>query len=397
MEEKKKNGFKTVEKDYEELEKQLKEHRKNVLKRGIKIAIGVVIFVLAVELIHALRKFDSYEIQNIIERSNSSMTQYTSFDDCMLEYSNDGISCIQNGSEVIWNQSFEMMSPKTECCGDYMVIYDAGGTQIYILTKSGVKKEIETSSPIQTVCVAQQGTVAVLMKEDGKAQVKLLDVKGNELANGVFYESKAVFPIDIALSYDATKLAVNMVDISGGQVATTISFYNFGSVGQSEIDNIVGTYTFEGILIPEIHYISNSKMFGVGNGKILVFDGAQKPALSREIVVEEEIVSCFYNEKYVGIVYDNIEEENSCHLKVIDLNGRTIMENDISMIYDYVEFLSNDEVCVRNSTSCEIFTMHSIKKFAYTFDKELYKILSSGNTQNYTFIFKDTIEEVRLK
>ena len=397
VEEKKKNGFKTVETNYEELEEQLKVHKKQVLKRGIKIAVAVVVFVLAVELISALRRFDSYEIQNMIERSNSSVTQYTSFDDCLLEYSNDGISCIKSGNDIIWNQSFEMISPKTERCGDYVAVYDAGGTEIYILTKSGVKKEIEMSSPIQTVCIARQGTIAVLMKEDGKAQVKLLDVKGNELANGIFYDNQGVFPIDIALSYDATKLAVDMVDINGGQVATVITFYNFGSVGQSEIDNIVGTYTFEGILIPEIHYISDSKMFGMGTGKMLVFDGAQKPEVSQEIIVEEEIVSCFYNEKYVGIVYDNIEEENSCHLKVMDMYGRTVMENDISMIYDPVEFLSNDEVCVRNSTACEIFTMHSIKKFSYTFDKELYKILSGGNTQNYTFIFKDTIEEVRLK
>lgn len=397
MEEKKKNGFKTVETNYEELEEQLQEHRKILLKRGIRIALLIIVLVIAAELIHALRRYDSYEIQNITERSNSSMTQYASLGEYLLEYSNDGISCLTRQNEIIWNQSFEMIAPRIERCGEFLAVYDAGGTEIYILTKAGVQKNIEMSSPIQTVCIAQQGTVAVLMKEDGKSQIKLFDIKGNELANGIFYDSKGGFPIDIALSYDATKLAVNMVDLSMGKVDTTISFYNFGSVGQSEIDNNVGSYTFEGILVPEIHYVSDSKMFGVGTGKLLVFDGAQKPTLSEEIVIEEEIVSCFYNEKYVGIVYDNIEEEQSCHLKVMDMRGRIVMENDISMIYDYIEFLSNNEICVRNNTACEIFTTHSIKKFAYTFDKELYKILSGSTDQNYTFIFKDTIEEVKLK
>ena len=266
-----------------------------------------------------------------------------------------------------------------------------------MLAESGLIKEIKTTSPIQTVCLAEQGTMAVLMKEGNEAQVKLYDKKGAELANGKFYGEQGSFPVDIALSKDATKLAVDMVDVSGGTVATTISFYNFGRVGQSEIDNNVGTYTFEGMLVPEIDYISNSRMIGVGTGKILVFDGAQKPELSKEIVVEQEILSCFHNEKYIGIVYDNIEVENSWHIKVMDMRGNVVMENDTTIAYDRIEFIEGDEICVTNATECEIFTTHSIKKFSYTFDRELYKILSHGDGQNYTFIFKDTIEEVKLK
>ncbi len=393
----KKNGFKTVETDYEELREQSKQRKKEMLKRVIKIASVILVLVIGVEIIYALRSFDSYDVRSVIERSSSSVTQYAAFNEGLLEYSNDGISCIGPNDEVVWNQSFEMISPQIEICGEYLAVYDAGGTEVFVLTESGLQKNIEISSPIQAVCVANQGTLAVLMKEDDKSQVKLFDIKGNELANGIFYNKKGGFPVDIALSYDATKLAVDMVDVSKGNVSTTISFYNFGSVGQSEIDNIVGTYTFDDLFVPEINYVSNSKMIGMGTGKMLVFDGAQKPELSQEIVIEQEILSYFHNDSYVGIVYDAVEEEKYCHVKVMDFRGRIIMENDISIVYDEIEFLSNDEICVRSGSECEIFTTHSIKKFAYTFDKELYKILAGDNGDSYTFIFKDTIEEVKLK
>jgi hypothetical protein len=235
------------------------------------------------------------------------------------------------------------------------------------------------------------------MKENQESQVKLFDKKGKELANGKFYGDKGGFPVDIALSHDGTKLAVDLVDVSKGNVITTISFYNFGSVGQSEIDNNVGTYTFEGVLVPEIDYISNSRMIGVGTGKVLVFDGSQKPELSKEIYIEEEILSIFHNEKYIGVVYDNAEVENSWHIKVMDMRGTIIMENDTTIPYNEIGFLSNNEICVTNATRCEIFTTHSIKKFSYEFDKELYKVFAGSTRQNYTFIFKDTIEEVTLK
>lgn len=395
--EKEKNGFKTVEADMEKHKQQLRERRKMMLKRSIELVLVLVVLVIGVEIIYALRSFDSYDIRSAIERRSGSATEYAGYKDYLLEYSNDGISCINKNNEVMWNQSFEMISPQVEICKDYIVVFDAGGAEILIMAESGLQKEIETTSPIQKVCIADQGTIAVLMKEDEKSQVKLFDVKGTELANGVFYDKQGALPVDIALSYDATKLAVDMIDVSKGGINTTISFYNFGTVGQSEIDNKVGEYTFEGIVVPEIDYVSDSKMIAIGTGKILVFDGKQKPEVSREIIVEQEILSCFHNDTYIGIVYDNVEEEKYCHIKIMDFYGRTIAENDISIIYDEIEFLANDEICVRSDSECEIFTKHSIKKFSYTFDKELYKILSGDNGENYTFIFKDTIEEVRLK
>lgn len=393
----KKKGFKTLETDYEELEELLRNRRKNIIKRVLQILAAIIMIVLIIELFNALRSYDEYEVRDIMERGSSGAAQYQTFGDCLLEYSNDGISCIGENRDIIWNQSFEMTTPEVQICGDYLVVYDAAGTKLFILTQSGVEKSIETSSPIQTVCIANQGSVAVLMKEGEESQVKIYDKKGNELANGKFYGDKGGFPIDIALSYDGTKLAVNMVDVSKGKVSTTISFYNFGSVGQSEIDNNVGTYTFEGLLVPKIDYVSNSRMIAMGTGKMLVFEGSQKPELAEEIEITEEVLSYFHNEKYVGIVYDNAEVENSWHIKVMDMRGKTIMENDTAIAYDNIEFLSNNEICVRNTTQCEIFTIHSIRKFVYEFDKELYNVFATDGGQNYTFIFKDTIEEVKLK
>ena len=397
MAKEKKNGFKTIETNYDELEKQLQEHRKDNFKILVRVILILGLVIITMNIVYALRSYDAYEVTDLIERNSNSATEYKLFGDYLLEYSNDGISCLGENQEIVWNQSFEMVSPEVVICETYLAVYDAGGTQLYILTEGGLQKSIETTAPIQTVCVAKQGTVAVLMREGIISQVKLFDKKGNELANGKFYGEKGSFPIDIALSYDGTKLAVDMVDVSVGNVKTTISFYNFGSVGQSEIDNNVGSYSFDGILVPEIDYISDSRMIGMGTGCLLVFEGNQKPELVREVAIEQEVLSYFHNEKYIGIVYDNVDEEALWHVKVMDLRGNTLMENDISIAYDTIEFLSNNEICVANKTECEIFTIHSIKKFSYTFDKELYKILSGDTGQNYTFIFKGTIEEVKLK
>lgn len=392
-----KHGFKTVEKSYEEIDEEIRRHRRKVFFRTIEVIVVAVIVVAAIELIYALRSFSSYEVVSSVDRSSSSAVNFREYNGYVLEYSNDGISCMTRERELQWNQSYEFSKPEIAVCKKYLAVYDEGGTQVYILGESGYESRIETPLPIQKVCVAQQGTIAVLMRSGAESQVKLFDKKGEELANGKFYAEKGGFPIDIALSYDATKLAVDMIDVSAGSVSTTITFYNFGTVGQSEIDNNVGTYQYDGLVIPEIDYVSETRMLAMGTGKLLVFEGAQKPEPVTELAIENEVVSYFHNDKYVGIVYDNKELENTWHIQVMDMKGKTVMENETTLDYDRIEFLSNNEICVTNDMECEIFTIHSIKKFAYTFEKELYKIVAGGSGQNYTFIFKETTDEVRLK
>ena len=105
----------------------------------------------------------------------------------------------------------------------------------------------------------------------------------------------------------------------------------------------------------------------------------------------------FYNHKYAGIVYSNPDKESSWHIKVYDMNGKTVMENDTEIAYSRVEFLDNNEICVRDSFHCELYTIHSIRKFSCTFDKELYKILSGTDSQGYTFVMSGEKNEVRLQ
>ena len=73
------------------------------------------------------------------------------------------------------------------------------------------------------------------------------------------------------------------------------------------------------------------------------------------------------------------------------------MENDTMMVYDSVEFLSNNEICIRNDHECELYTVHSIKKFSYIFDERLYQIIPQGTSADYVFILDGKTEEVRLR
>ncbi len=393
----KRDGFSAVEADLDELDEKIRIHRRKIWIRTVSVLFLAVVLVVLYMLISAIRSYDSYEIQSILERDGSDVDRFMSFEGNYLEYSNDGIAYIAVDGSSIWNQSFEMAVPQLEICGSYLAVYDKGGTDIYILDVNGSHHHLETSVPIQTLCVAAQGTVAVLMTENAISSVKLFNKNGEELASGEFYGDQGGYPFDIALSSDAQKLAIDMININDGNIKSTITFYNFGSVGQNEIDNNVGTYSYADMFIAEVEYVSKDCMLAFGDNEIIVFGGAQKPQVKEEIFLQKEIQSIFYDDKYIGVVYNNQDEENTHHILVYDQKGSKVMENDTSLPYDHIRFLDNHEICVTNTLQCEIYTIHSIKKFTYQFDKKICEILSRGHGRNYTFVFDSEIDEVRLQ
>lgn len=391
-----KAGFKTVETDLEELNEKIAQYRKKILLRIlIGVAVAVVIGI-GVFLFMKFRTYDSYVIKDTIETGQESSSMFYDFCDNILEYSNDGAVYKDNKGNLIWNQAFEMTTPMVNQCQEYIAIYDKGGTEIFLMDTKGVKQEIKTSVPIKTVSVASQGTIAVLMREKVNYFIKLYDKKGKELANGEYYGNQGCIPIDIALSYDAQKMAVDMVDITSGKSDTNITFYNFGSVGQNEINNNVGSFSYDSTIVPNIRYISNDTLVAVGDSSVMFFSGNQKPKLEKTIDFTSTVESIFYNEKYIGISYSNQDADGTHRIVVYNNKGKKVMEHDTEIAYSSIEFLSNNQICVHNNYECEIYSIDGIRKFKYAFDTTLYKILYEGNGNTYYFVLEGKTQKIKL-
>lgn len=398
MAEKDKRGFHTVEQpDMEDYKQKIREHRIKIVKRT-SILIFIILLVSAgVGIFLALRHYEAFDVRSSVERADTEATKFADFKGNILKYSNDGAFYTDLSNELIWNQTYEMANPQIDICENYLTIYDKNGTVLYILTTEGLSGSIETTMPIQQVCVAAQGTVAVLMKEGAAGYLALYDRTGETLAEGTVHGEKKGYPIAIALSHDAIKLAVSMLDINDGSLKSTIAFYNFGSVGQNEIDRVVGVSSFSDTVIPEMEFTADDRLAAFSDTGVIIFEGSQKPQQTAEIAFEKEARSIFYNEDYIGIVTANDDEEVTHHMAIYDTKGNFVLEKDFDMEYTEIEFLANNEICIKNDTACDIYTIRGIYKFHYEFDEEIYKVMSSGRGLNYTFIMESATEKVRLK
>ena len=398
MTEQDKKKFKTVPAmDMDEYKQKIREHRLKILKRTLVTALIVFVIIAGLFLFLALRHYEDFDVNSTVERSDTAATIFEEFQGNILKYSNDGAFYTDTANELIWNQTYEMTDPQIDICEDYLTIYDKKGTMIYIMTKEGILGGIETTMPIQQVRVASQGTVAGLMKKDASGYLAMYDKTGAKLTEGEIHGAKKGYPVAIALSSDAVRLAVAMLDINDGSIKSTIAFYNFGTAGESEIDHVVGAQTFPDTVIPEIVYLADDRLAAFSDTGVILFEGSQKPKQSETIPFEKEVKSIFYNDNYIGCVISNEDEAVTHHISVYDLDGKSVLEKDFTMEYTGVEFLANNEICITNENACDIYTIHGIYKFHHEFEQTLYKIISESGALNYTLILEDTTEKIRLK
>ena len=390
-------AYRIVKSDVKGMNEKIQKHRRKIVRWTAFAAVFLLIGIAGVYIYLQTRTYSEYTVLKSVEREDSPGTQFEIFHGNILKYSKDGASFVDENNKLIWNQTYEMQSPMVDFCENYVAIADRKGDRVYIMDLSGSCGDIKTSMPIQRVEVAGQGLVAVLMEQDGTGYIQMYDKSGTFLAEGEVHTENSGYPLDIAISNDGKKLAVSLLDVNKGNVNTTITFFNFDAVGQNEIDNIVGQYSYADMVVPKVEFLTNDVMAAFGSQKTVIFEGAQKPKMKKEVAVKKEIRTIFYNDAYFGFVFDNENEETSYNMQIYDLRGAQVVSKDFEMEYDEIGFLENDEICVRNELECAIYTLRGVQKYHANFEKNIWKVMSVGRIRDYVFLIDGETQRIRLK
>lgn len=375
---------------------------KNIIiyrKRELIVAAIIIVCAFIGGNVYMLQSYDDFDVQFSVERNESTESHYLEFKKHMLRYNADGAFYTNESNDLIWNITYEMTKPTIDVCGDFLTIYDKGGTAVYIIKESGLVGHLEMSLPITEANIANKGTVAVLMQEHDSNFIELYDADGNTLVSGEIHTENSGYPIAIALSNDATRLMVALLNLNDGNVKTAINFYNFGNAGKNAVDNLVATYSYSDTVIPQIDFIENDKAIAFGDKQVIVFSSTSTPKVVEELYTNADIKSVFYNEKYFGLVTGSIDDEGEMTnvITLYNMHGHKRFSRTLDIAYNQISILSNDEILVTNGSETNIYTSRGIKKFEYVFDNNIYEAIPGEGARNYTFVLNGYTERVKLK
>ena len=374
-----------------------REDKSRNLKIKVITIIGIVCaLLLAIYLFCVYRTYNNYKVRKTIKIETGTNSQYQAFGEFVVKYSNDGISYI-NGTETIWNEAYEMKSPIVDGCGDYLAIADKNSNTIYIFNKKGKVGEVNTSYPIIKIEVAQQGVVAALLEEASANYIELYDKEGNLIVSHKSLLSENGFPLSFSISNDGEKMMTSYLSIKEGSTENQVIFYNFSNVGKDEVDRVVGTFNQYGeTIVPAVYFVSNEDAIAIGDNVLTIYKMKEKPTIRKEIKFDKEIQKVFYNEKYVGLIFENSKGDTPYKMEVYSLSGEKIMSKEIEMNLDHVKFAGKN-VLMYDDVTCELISLKGVVKFKHVFTKQLDAIVPMESTNTFLLMTKNKIEEISLR
>lgn len=317
----------------------------------------------------------------------------------ILLYSKDGASCVDSKGNAVWNRTYEMQTPLISISGQMAAIGDYNGRSIYVMDKSGEKGTINTNLPIRDFCVSANGVVAAVLDDSNLVRINLYD--GNEnteetIASGTARMDKSGYPMSIALTPNGKIMAVSYLYVDSGNMKSSVAFYNFGEVGKNETDNYVSGYDYLNTVIPYVCFMDNDSAFAVSDDRIVFFSGSERPTNIASNLLEEEIQSIYYNENYVGLVFNNQSGESAYRLDVYNSAGSKIGSQFFDIDYTDIVF-SKDQIIIYSDTECQISNIKGVDKFIGNFEKSTSLLIPTGSVYRYIAVTADSVDTIELK
>lgn len=385
--------FSSEDTDMKTYHKKIWKHRAAVLLKYALMA-GLALFALfGAHYYLNNRTYSGYSIVSTVERKDTLTTKYAMFGENILKYSRDGISYTDGKNSLLFSITYTMQDPLIALSEKAGAVADKNGSQIYTFDQTQQKGEIKTLLPIKHLAVSNQGVVAVLMEESRSSRLEVYSADGKLLGEGVFDPKVSGYPMGLSISSDGKKIAISFAQISGSKFSSCVAVYNFDSVGENYVDQLVFAQNYTDYLIPEVHYFNSSLLAAVGDGILAFYEGSQIPELVKEIPVEKEIRSVFYGENSVGLVFDT---KQGSLLNIYDTKGNLISEISFDLDYKNIRIEEN-AVLVYNDTEMGLYSYSGKECFRQTFENSLIDIFPTKSRSRYLFIYTNETQTIKLQ
>lgn len=394
---------KDKEDDISQYKAKVIRHRLNSWKRiGIVVLCLLAVIGLA-NLVMQKRVYHKYTVTASSKDEDTVATSYAGMGKGILKYTNENASYVNEKGEVVWNQTYEMQNPELDQCDDTAVIADIKGTSMYMFNKDGMIGSVETTLPVLKAKVAAQGVVAAILEDGEKTWVNFYSSDGTIIAENQTRIDSPGYPTDVAISPNGLLIMVTYLYVEDGAPTSYVAFYNFGDAGQNEIDNIVSGFMYEGLLVPQVEYLTENTAVAFREDGFSIYKGKQAPEETQKIECEEEIISTFCNEEYIGLVYKNDGKDDSAKdakksytMTVYNTSGKQIFTKDFNIEYKEIK-LSDDMIIMNNETQVCLMSLKGVEKFNSNLDegniRNIFKIASN----RYMLITDTGVHTIKFK
>lgn len=372
------------------------DDRRRTVIRFILIAVFVVAIILIVVNAAFHRKYSSYKVVRSNVKLETTSKYLTVGDDRILRYSTDGASLMDTKLNVIWNDAYSMEIPKCAVCGTEILIYDQGGTALNLYNENSKENSLKTDQTILKAVVSEKGTVAALTENGSRTEFSYYSAKGNELASGESTATNPGTPVDLAISPDGQSLTISYFRIKDGESGTTLNFYRFDGDGSARKNNLVGSDSLNGVLVPTIYYFDDSHLAALKNNGFSIYSGTDSIEETASETFDQEIVSAFYDKKHLAFTFEGNGNKPRFVMELYNMHGRRMSGTDLDLLYSSAH-VSGNQIVLFDSGNLQIFSMKGFLKYAGKIKEGNIKDVIRLKNKQYLVVTDEKMEIIELK
>ncbi len=368
------------------ISKKIRMHRLHSLLRVLLI-VGVLTAIIWVAVSsYKNQVFSGYVIT---EKGNYTVLENTSYlenDGSIVKYSKDGISNTGINGEAIWNLTYEMQSPIVRIADGFVAVGDYNGHIVYLVDSSGSTYEVDTKLPIRDFSVSSAGYVAAVLEDAGNSWINLFSKEGTQMVEAKATMSKTGYPLAISLSGEV--MGVSYFYVDGSTMRSSVTFYNFGGVGENTTDHIVSSYDYAGAVVPMIIFMNDESAFAVADNRLMFFTGSRKPVSNADILLGEEIQGVYYSDTHVGLLFYDQTGMNKHRLDVYDTSGTKVMSYAFDMNFKDI-LIRNNQIMIYNESECVVVGLNGKEKYSGMFEGKVHYVVPTDSARKFLVVINN--------
>lgn len=357
----------------------------------IAAAAGVVIVRMKT------RVFTTYQITATAPKEHIEGSSVTALGEKILVYSHDGATCMDANGNVLWNQTFEMQNPILSVCQNVAAIGDYNGRTVYVVSSEKALGEVDTKMPIRDFAVSANGIVAAVLDDTaGITWIYLFDASGNVLAYFKTTMKDSGYPVCVTISDTGYLVGVSYLYMDNGVMRSSVAFYNFGPVGQNEIDNFVSSYDYTDTVVPFVQFMNDGRIIAAADNRLVFFEGEQKPVSIADILLDSKIEGVYYGNGYAALVYHDVTGNALYKVDIYKDDGKLMDTVLLDMQFSDILFYK-EKMIAYSEQECLVHTIAGMDNYNGKFDKKVLTLIPAENAYKYVIVTSDSIDTIELQ
>ena len=368
------------------ISRKIRKHRLHSLLRVLLIVAVVVILVMVAVNSYKNQIFSGYVIT---EKGNYTVIENTSYMENggnIVRYSKDGISNTDANGEAVWNLTYEMQAPIVKIANGFVAVGDYNGHIIYLVDNSGSTYEVDTKLPIRDFSVSSSGVVAAILEDSGNSWINVFTKEGTQIVEAKATMSKTGYPVSLSLSGEV--MGVSYFYVDGSTMRSSVTFYNFGGIGENTTDHIVSSYDYANAVVPMIHFMNSETAFAVADNRLMFFEGSKKPISSADILLNEEIQGVYYSDSHVGLLFYDQTGMNKYRLDVYDTAGAKVTSYAFDMNFKDI-LIRNNQIMIYNESECVVVGLNENIKYSGMFEGKVHFVAATDSPRKFLVVINN--------